>query len=448
MTLCSHLDCRRARWGSGYGIRHADVSQTHVDTFEADLISSYDAEQARDKFLGFCKAWRRAVAALADVWPQVHIEWRLRLWETSPLTDYPKRLQEQIDEMLQQRRECDSDFLSPWRAPADAETERTIRYWWRRLLHAVCKGNNMVPLDLLSLGVALTPRHVDRAMVWLARHSTYGAARAGQKSEYLYGLVVEARNVARHYLKLGKSDIEEFDRIVSARNPHLIGRSERSNRMMLRICQPSVIAGVRGLSAKVLLKHGEKPAGQSARIDVEDALTLSTGILLALQIGEVVRLRVEHDFVVTGDFDRVQYRVGNRYKIKTAELIDMPDEWVRLVRLHAALSRVPNEAGALVFPGSKPGCHRHPAIMSRRIAKCTALECGERITAGHFQDLALAIRLDIDPTDIGGAADMVGHLKDSHVRDAFQALLDRPIVDEYDDSLREAVTERRSRRTS
>ncbi len=439
-VLASDLDALRrfARWCSanGVGVRH--VRQCHFDAFEYDLSADFNPLHARDKFLCFCSGWSRAKAALPDVWPQVTVEWKLRrLWETKPLTAYPLTLQTDIETMLKARRDCDQDALSPWRAPIAPITERAVRYQLRQLLHAICKAQKLEPTDLPSFLSAFTPDNLDAALLELAGSKKIKKFGKTNRCEYLYGLVVEARNIVRNHLLFDTKAIEQFDTLVKTYNPRILGRCERSHRVIMTFSDDQFIQAVKRLPEVMLSRYGEAAVdhGQRARLAVEAALAAYTGVILALPLSELVSLGVGEDFIVHDAVDHVQYRVRDLYGSPTSKLLDMPDDWVRLLRLHAGMSGVDVTSLAFLFPDPTRQRPRHPSSLSRRVGAVLKNECRLRITAGYLRDLAGFLRLHADPTDVGGTADMLGHLKDAYVRESFGLLIDREVYDEHDASI-------------
>ncbi len=432
---------RFASWCSMHGLGPADVTPADFGKFVNDAQETVvrkpgeckKRDYFREIFLQLCNAWNRAVVALPQEWPQLAVPCDLhRLWRTRPLTAYATSLQDEIRNMLRTRAECDGDVLSPWRAPlTGAKSEDHVVHLLRYVLHELCDELKLSPEVLISLKQVITPVNIDLAL-------TRGVKRKGErKDHYHYGVAVEMRNIARNWLMLPEADLKQLDKIVKAHNPRTIGRSEKSRNVLLEFTDELFIKAVRTLGERTVQKY-DAVAGKdysAAAWEVQGVLAVELGIKLALTLTALASLQFGRDIEHDGARWRYSCAMGNG--ADNFAYVDLPASASLLLNLYLKISGIEPTVGTWLFSGADPARHKHVSVLSRQIGT-TLHSCGKRITGGYLQDLAVYLRLLNDPTDIGGAADMVGHLSEVHIKHAFKFLFDLDVIAEFDEGLRKA----------
>ena len=429
---------RFATWGTMHGIVPSGVCHDDFKSFIEDAAETLRSvakeahvrDHRRELFRELCKAWNRARARRPDRWPDVHVEYDLhRSSSTEPLNKYPARLQADIADMLSSRRQCDSDVLSPWRAPLAVPTsEQHVQGMIRRFLHDLCEARQLHPAALTNFKSLITAENLDAALTASLKRNR------GRKAPTHYNLAVEIRNIAANLYGLSADELKPFDRLVSALKPKSTGRSDHSRGVFLQFTHTGFIDKVLSLGKDTLEKYqgGRVKSLCEARMEVRGALAVKLGIMLVLSLTALASMRIGADLVrINGGW---QYRCATGLGCQRYDLVDLPSSVSRLIDLHLELQGITATAEDWLFPGDIYGRHLHVAVLSRHIAR-TLKACGQRITGGYLQDLATYLHLRSEPKDIGGAVDLRGHRTDRHIKYAFAFLFDRDVVEEFDAAL-------------
>ncbi len=420
---------RFGRYATRLGIEPEAVDDALLARYRADLTTrslvAEPARVARDT----ARAWN-AVAARDPDWPQQRLavpDNRVRYslsWDT-----YPASLREEINRWLDR---LGRDPLAPRKVRALRPGSITAREKQLALYLAALVATGEDPAEMTSLAHVVTPAKAEQVLRVIH-------ARNGERiTSHLAQMASLALMLARHWLRLGESEIEAFRDLARNCRPQTDGLAPRNTERLAQLNDPARLDAVLCLPQDIeacVLRSGP-PTGDRARlmqtaaaVEILLATALRIGNLAELAIGDSLRLRRDGGIDVLIDPARVKNRVP-----LTAELTGASAALVRrYIKDYRPLLGDPTTPW--LFPGQKPGTAKTTAGLRQQITRAMAEIAGVEWHVHAFRHLLAKLQLDANPGSDALITRALGHKRADTARLHYSGFATAAAIRHYDDLL-------------
>ncbi|CAN0287142.1 unnamed protein product, partial [Phaeothamnion confervicola] len=376
-----------------------------------------------------CGAWNEARENCVN-WPSIKAECELkRLWYTPPLTDYPQRLRDQIDELIEAWLRGGPGTGS--RCGLSGESVNDTLDMLRRFLHGLCDEGGFQPSSIISLEVALATDHVRLGLNFHLKRQD------GRLTPALYNMACLLRRILRFQLKAPKAQLAAVTELVGKLNPKHKNVPKSVIELFLKFKSTNLLSRLDGLGEQILRRY-EWRRSTTIKEGIEIRCALAVELLLSTA---EARNTLSAVWIGREALPGHGYIAGDCYKPARGRMRDpvpLYETAARLLELYNRLGR-PRRALASewLFPGASAG-PMNADVLGRQMTQFVQRELNERLTPSQLRYAVGAIYLLSTPDKLADSDKLedvrrlLGHVSIVNTRRAFKALLQAASFEGFD----------------
>ncbi len=383
---------RFIKFCAGSGVAPENVAPTTFLAFEAWLEEHTTSTHPRRKARDAAYKWNKTIEILPE-WPGRRVElspardaYCIR-WQTMPEA-FRWDAEAWLRSLGEDNWASEDAPLRPLR-PASIE----VRRFQLRQAFSILARCGHPPDRIASLGYLVEPAHTELVL-------SFFWERSGQRpSSQAAGMAACLLSIARHWVKLGESDIRKLQRMKQRVSPPRSGLTAK-NRTMLRQFDDD-----RNKERLLMFPIGliQKAARLSNRSPIRAALLAQTAacveilIMMPIRLKNLANLHLERNFDWRGD--RVLIVIpGDDVKNSEPIEFELLGPSVELIETYLErFRRLLNNGSGYLLPGTLPEKPKNPTHLSRQISRQLFLATGLVVTPHQFRHVAAKIWLDDNP---------------------------------------------------
>ena len=417
---------RLARYATRIGIEPAAVDDPVLHRYLADLTErSLVAEPARVA-RETARAWNGLAAANA-AWPQQRLtvpDNKVRF--SLPWTSYPLSLQAEVErwiDWLGGDPFADRDFRRLRPESLEARRKQLGLY-----LGALVESGED-PATMSRLAAFVTLAHARRALKVIYDRN---GGKLSHHVAQMAGLLVI---LARHWVKLPREEVEQFQRLAKGLRPDPVGLAPRNEQRLAQLRDPARLQAVLTLPERVARKvmQSGKPTVALARL-LETAVAIEILEMTGLRIKNLVELEIGRTLLLRADGGADIVIPANEVKNRTPITADLPAVSARLLRQHIDKYRplLGDPKSAWLFPGAKPGTRKTTDALRTQVLKAMGNLAGVRWHPHLFRHLVAFLQLEENAGADGVVTRALGHKRADTTRTHYSGFQTRAAIRQHE----------------
>ncbi len=297
---------------------------------------------------------------------------------------------------------ADLDFR-PLREASINSYDQLLRAFLSALVH---QGRD--PLSLKSLGDVVPVAVVKAGLRFFIDRA------GGNKNKQTYNIARVLTAIARHWVKVDASHLEQLRGICSRLDVHQKGLTAKNRDRLRQFDDRANVRAFVTLPQRVLARrerHNSLTRGDA--LEVQSALAVELLQMVPMRIGNLASLELEHNILRTRARGLgIVHLVVPGEQVKNGFAIEakLPQETVRLLDAYLERYRplLLNHPSSWLFPNSNGGPKsRH--TLGLQVQKFLLHECGLKVNVHLFRHIAAKLFLDAHPGAYGVIRLVHGH---------------------------------------
>ncbi len=411
---------RLIQFCSANEIKPTQVNDETVRTVRAACLVGAFGQESCTLAKRIENVWNRQVDANSS-WPRQRLTPPERGWRGTalPFDAFPEQYRESVAAYLYWISDRDPLLENPPPricGPATVRHQRTML----RLAASALVNSGWAAADIKTLSHLVEPASF-RAILRF-----YLARNGGEPSVFVRGLSRLLYNIARHWVRADRAQLDLLWRLVER-----LGRDDRGlsirNRAVLRAFDdPAERQKLLSLPQCIVVSAKRRRLCSHRRaVRVQVALALELLLMAPMRIGQLIQLQIDkHLRLAEQGQDLAKIVVPDSERILGDPLeYELPRESVRLLRtyLHEHRPHLAIQGGQWLFP-STSGARKGATHLSCQIRQAARDHVGIDLAPKHLRHFAAKLVLEADPYSLETVRRLLGHSTVSLTKSLYEDL--------------------------